>query len=387
VLQHQRGDSDRALTLLRRAAQAAPQAAGIANNLANVLLRLNRVDEAEQAFKRSIGLSESGEAWANLSRVLRRRRQWPEAEAACRRALEIAPGFGDAWHNLSLVLFAADRIAEGVEAAARAMVLLPPHKRHRDSYTRALVLAGELEQAAVLLKEWLVDEPDNPYVLHHLAACSGEGTPERASDAYVEHVFDEFAATFDSKLAGLQYRAPELVTDALRALLPAPAQQFDIADLGCGTGLCGPLVKGWARHLVGCDLSAQMLDRARDRAVYDELLKVELVQFMAAREGAFDVVLSADTLIYFGDLQGVLGTARRALRPGGVLVFTLEALDGAESAGHRLLAHGRYAHSLGYVQRAIDAAGLTPAMTTAVKLREEGGRPVLGWLVTTGRAG
>ena len=114
-------------------------------------------------------------------------------------------------------------------------------------------------------RDWLAREPGNPYAQHHLAASLGE-PPERASDAYVEQVFDKFAANFDSHLATLQYRAPELVAEALRASLPAPAAQYDIADLGCGTGLCGPLLRPWARSLVGCDLSAAMLERAAPRA-------------------------------------------------------------------------------------------------------------------------
>ena len=236
-----------------------------------------------------------------------------------------------------------------------------------------------------MFREWLAEEPDNAYVRHHLAACLGEGAPERASDAYVEQSFDEFAASFDTKLATLGYRAPALVAEALAATLPAPARQLDIADLGCGTGLCGPLIAPWARRLSGCDLSAAMLELAQRRAVYDQLDKAELLAYLEAHRDAFDVVVSADTLCYFGALDGVAGAARGALRPGGQLVFTVEALPEDDGASHRLLPHGRYAHARPYLRSVLDGAGFVRQRIVADVLRSEGGLPVHGWLVSASR--
>jgi predicted TPR repeat methyltransferase len=392
ILQHQRGNSEKAAELLQRAVSISDVSPGAWNNLGIVLLSLKRHDEAEDAFRRSIALSETAEAESNLSRVLRHHGQWLDSEAACRRALMIAPDFGDAWHNLSLALLGLGRIAEGIQAANKALILLPAHKRHRDSYARALVIAGEIDKAAYIFKDWLAEEPDNPYVQHHLAACTGSNAPDRASDAYVEYVFDNFASTFDRKLARLRYRAPEIVSNALRRLLPAPAKQFAIADLGCGTGLCGPLVREWARCLEGCDLSAAMLEQARRRGVYDVLQHTELVTFLNENEQQFDVVVSADTLCYFGELLVVAKAAHRSLRLGGHLVFTVEALDDAAASsdrgrhGYQLLASGRYAHACDYLKAAVNAAGLQLQSIAAEDLRDEAGIPVKGWLVVATRA-
>lgn len=385
VLKHQRGQHGAALALLRHAVELAPDSAGIWNNLGNVLKRLRQTDEAERAFRRSIELEETPQALANLAGMLRRRKQYAAGEAACRRAIEIAPGFGDAWHHLSLVLVGQDRIPEAIIAASEATVLMPPHKRRRDSYTRALVGAGHIDAAIAMYREWLADEPDNAYVRHHLAACIGEGAPERASDAYVEHVFDGFAPSFDAKLAKLGYRAPQLVADTLAARLPAPARQFDIADLGCGTGLCGPLIAPWARRLTGCDLSGAMLELAQRRDVYDQLDKAELVAFLLARPESFDVVVSADTLCYFGALEAVAQAAWHALRAGGHLVFTVEALDDDDAADYRLLLHGRYAQARRYLRSVLAGAGFCEPSIVAEVLRSEDGRPVHGWLVRATR--
>ena len=385
ILQHQRSEHAAALALLRHAVEVAPHVPGIWNNLGNVLRRVAQHDDAEQAFRRSIELGENPEALSNLGNLLRRRKRVDEGEAACRRAIEIAPGFGDAWHHLSLVLVAQGRIAEAVVAASKAIVLLPPHKRRRDSYARALVRAGEVEHATAVYREWLAEEPDNAYVRHHLAACVGDGAPERASDTYVEQAFDGFASTFDAQLARLGYRAPELVAAALAASLPAPARQFDIADLGCGTGLCGPLIAPWARRLAGCDLSTAMLELAQRRGVYDELEKGELVAYLEAQPASFDVAISADTLCYFGALERFASAAHGALRDRGSLVFTVEALPDDAGVEHRLMPHGRYAHARSYLRAVLDAAGFERQRIDADVLRTEGGVPVQGWVVSAVR--
>lgn len=384
VLLVQRGERERALELLKKASTIAPREPGVWNNLGNALLALGRLPEAEKAFRRSLALAESAEALTNIARIQRRRREWARSEASARRAIALAPQSGEAWHYLSLALLGLQRPEEAFEAAVQAELLLPAHAHRREAYGRALWAAGQHDRAVAFYRDWLDKEPGNAYAQHHLAAALGE-TPERASDAYVEKVFDQFAASFDTQLATLKYRAPELVADAMAAALPAPAAQFDIADLGCGTGLCGPLLKPWARSLAGCDLSAGMLERAAPRRVYDELLKAELVQFLAERPAAFDVLVSADTLIYIGELAPMFAAAHAALRPGGTLVFTLEALDDADAADFRLTESGRYAHALPGLRKRLAAAGFAEPAVSSITPRMESARAVAGWLVAVRR--
>ena len=74
---------------------------------------------------------------------------------------------------------------------------------------------GFVQAAAQAFRQWLLDEPDNPKARHHLAACTGENVPARAPDDYVETSFDQYADYFDSDLQRLEYRAPNLVAQAL----------------------------------------------------------------------------------------------------------------------------------------------------------------------------
>jgi predicted TPR repeat methyltransferase len=214
-----------------------------------------------------------------------------------------------------------------------------------------------------------------------LAACTGHAVPPRASNAFVEKTFDGFAATFEANLQRLAYRAPALVAAMLEHAGVEPARQFEILDAGCGTGLCGPLLAPYARRLTGVDLSAGMLAHAEAKKSYDALIQSELTDYLRSNEETFDVIVSADTLVYFGDLGGVFSAAAGALRAGGLFICTLEhAGDGSADVCYRLERHGRYSHSRASVERLLSLSGLSAEVFSA-DLRMEAGAPVAGLVI------
>jgi predicted TPR repeat methyltransferase len=124
-----------------------------------------------------------------------------------------------------------------------------------------------------------------------------------------------------------------------------------------------------------------MLDQAGERNVYDELVKCELTAYLAGCSETFDVIVSADTLVYFGPLEPVVGAAENALRPGGRLIFTVEELVGTgRDHGYSIGTSGRYRHARNHVQGALKAANLHPEIASA-ELRLEAGEPVAGLVV------
>ena len=376
-----------ALPLLERSIALKPNDAARWNDLGNVLLKLRRPDEAVTAYEKSVVLAGETQAAAsahnNLGRMHMIRDDYVSAEGSFRRATELWPEFGPAFYSLSEVLSKLGRTAEAANACGRAIVLMP-QSAPREHVARALIHLGRIDDAIAHYEKWIAEEPDNPVLQHHLLALKQPDLAERASDAYVESVFDGFAASFDSKLAELEYHAPERVFEALREVYPTASASLDIADAGCGTGLCGPLVKPWSKRLCGFDLSGGMLKGAEVRNDYTDLHKAELVAFLKAHEAEFDVVISADTLCYFGQLNDAMHASAGALRAGGHVIFTVEALDD-DSAPHRLLGSGRYAHSLSHIEAAAQGAALQILSHKRVALRTEGGHTVYGWLVTLHR--
>jgi len=386
VVVFQLGRPEEAETLIRRAVELAPDYADAHSNLGNVLQHQKRVEEALTCYERAIALQpDLADAHNNLGNALQQQKRYEEAVARYERALALRPDMADAHLNLGKALEALDRMAEALTAFRRAVQLRP---FHIDSYRRLgsmLYGSGRIGEAADVYRTWLSLDPDNPLPQHLLAGCTGQEVPARASDACVRNIFEGFADSFDQILEKLQYRAPALVAEAAADVMGPPQARLDILDAGCGTGLCAEHFKPFARRLVGVDLSLEMLKRAALRKLYDELILGELTAFVGAVPAAWDHVVSADTLVYFGDLAPVMAAARRGLRPGGHLVFTLERTDEDLPQGFKINPHGRYSHTEAYVRRVLAAARLEPRRITPVHLRLELKKPVEGLLVVASR--
>ena len=103
---------------------------------------------------------------------------------------------------------------------------------------------------------------------------------------------------------------------------------------------------------------------------------------MRAHSARFDVVISADTLVYFGALEEAMSGAAQALKPGGVLAFTLEAEPVGSVERFRLHESGRYSHSADYARECLENAGFAVLLIEGAVLRQEGGTGVLGHVIT-----
>ncbi|MDB5623525.1 MAG: methyltransferase [Devosia sp.] len=212
----------------------------------------------------------------------------------------------------------------------------------------------------------------------HGANVAGAGT----AVSYVEALFDQYAPRFEMALVGkLGYQVPALLDGMIeQEMARLGIGGFGEAlDLGCGTGLMGERLRSKVERLVGVDLSAAMVAEARRKGIYDELEKAELVQFLQRRPPEADLITAADVLIYCGALPPVLQAMVAALRPGGLLVFSLEAHDGEEAVFLRPSL--RYAHGVAATGVALADAGLHVRQFETAVLRQDRGAPITGILV------
>jgi predicted TPR repeat methyltransferase len=379
---HKGGRLSEAEAAYRRILRDEPDNADALNFLGMLTCQTGNPQSAADLLRRSVEVDASNpHAWVNFGNVLLMNGDKEAARAAFEKATQLAPHLPMAWFNLGVCLGRCRQPDEAASALHQALKLEPGYIPAYVSLATLLHYLGNYAEAAEVYREWLIHDPDNPMATHLLAAATGEVTPTRANDGYVRQLFDDFAESFDENLTALKYRAPELITERLRRELAFDGSR-ETLDAGCGTGWCGPLLRPLARRLVGVDLSGGMIDKARARAVYDELIAQELCEFMRQRPNTFDVIASADTLVYFGSLQEPLAAARACLRKGGILVFTLERLDSAAcTAGYRLEPHGRYSHTEAYVRSTMAGAGFLAITSELHVLRRERGQDVLGHLV------
>lgn len=389
LLLYQAGDIAGAEAAFQTAVYLEPEYAAAWSDLGNIYSEQGRLTDAATAYLRALdGDPTLAPAHNNLGIIYKNQGRFDEAIAAYDRAIHLRPEYADAYHNLGCVLRRAGRDIEAAQAFRRVVQLEPDRTAAYKELCGALRSAGQLEAVHGVLAEWLLREPEHPVAAHLLAAWSGGEVPVRAPDRYVQEVFDKFADTFDLQLAQLDYHGPELISAALAQHLSTPRAALDILDAGCGTGLCGSVLRPYARSLTGVDLSPGMLEKARARQCFDTLAVAELTGYLRGHLTAWDLIVGCDTFNYFGDLAPLLAAAQQALRTGGMLVFTLEVAQGTPPAGgFRLDPSGRYSHAAEYVHAALTSAGFELRPSAEVTLRSEAYRPVLGLLITAAKPG
>lgn len=315
---------------------APPPESMAASTRALVVVRTTGDPIADRRFAWAQGCREAGDHAA--------------AAEMAEHTLALAPRFAPAWALLGEARLALGDEAGACDALSRALALEPEDVL---GVSIALARLGALDQADAM-------------------------TP-----AYVRALFDGYAEAFETHLTErLRYRGPSLVAALLERL--APGRRFGaVLDLGCGTGLMGEAIRARAERLEGIDLAPAMVEKAREKGVYDTLAVAELTDRLAACPPAsFDLILAADVMVYIGDPIHVLTNVAAALVPGGLFAFTVQAHPGA---GFAIGADARFAHSAAFLRERAEQAGLVVAAVEEAWSRCDAGRPVEGHVVALRR--
>ena len=384
-LLHEQNRSDEAIECLRSSLEISPDDSQAINDLALVLQETGNLGESAACFQHLIEINPGdAQAWNNHGVVLKDTGHLEEAIAAFQKAASLEPGNVDSRANLGNAYKSSGQLAEAEKAYREALSIDPARLHLYPNLAAVLRRRNRLDQAAQVLAQWLHHEPNNPIARHLHATCIAEPPPSRAPVEYVRQVFDEFAETFDQHLKDLDTQSRQLVEQALTVSRLTVSTPMNILDAGCGSGLCGSLLKPLASTLSGVDLSSQMLERANELGLYDELVEAELVEYLESRPSAFDLIVVADTFGYFGDLQPPLAAARRGLNSRGSLICTIETDEKSpeNTHGYRLMTTGRYCHTRKYLEDSLEAANLLATDITTGMLRREAGQPVSCVVVT-----
>lgn len=359
------------------ATRAAPGFASAHYNLGVLQAETGELAAAEASYRAALGAQpDLVQAANNLANLLIGRGAWAQALPLLQTALSQAPQFATGWSSLGLALLAADRIEPARNALERSLALDPHQPAALENLGEALLRLQQPALAREAFEAALALAPASSALAFKLAALRGD-TPPRPPDEFVRGLFDRMAEDFDRRLVeGLAYTLPL----QLEPYLPQ-AQNLDILDLGCGTGLAGAALRPRARQLEGVDLAPKMLDKARARGLYDALHEAPLPEFLDAGEpGRWDLLLAADLFIYMGALGPVLRACHRALRPGGWLLCSLELPPSTEAA-FALQPSARYAHAPAHVEELARACGFEVGLSQALDLRREHGHMLQGWLL------
>jgi predicted TPR repeat methyltransferase len=393
----------------QKSVQLAPQDAEAHNNLGNTLKELGRLDGAEASWRQAIALKpELAEAHNNLGNTLKELGMLEGAEASCRQAIALKPDLAEAHYNLGNTLIKLGRLDEAEASYMLAITLSPDYanghynlgvtlkelgrlNEAEASYVQAIALKpdfaeahcnlgltlkelGRLDESAASFRQAIALKPDFGEAKHMLAALSGEITATAPRD-YVEGLFDNYADKFEISLVdNLEYKSPRVIAEMI-----IKDSEFDllgsIMDLGCGTGLFGVEIKQFCEHLEGIDLSGKMLDKAKEKNVYNKLIKKDIVDYLSTESLNFDYFISTDVFVYVGDLYEVFRLIKFRNKTGGKLAFSTEDYDGD---GFFLEQSGRYSHSKKYIESLCKTFGFDLRHFETQALRKEKNQYISG---------
>ena len=222
-----------------------------------------------------------GAAWFHRGHALERLRRFGQAQSAFERLLALQPQHAEAWFRLGQLQQRQGHLSTALANLDQALALAPASAGAWTQRGSLLKDLGRTAEAATAFERAIELGADAELNRFFLASLGTQASPVSAPRSYVQALFDDYAEGFDQHLVDvLGYQAHRQLVTPLAGL---QTQAFESAlDLGCGTGLCGPLLRPLVRLLTGLDLSQAMLDRAAARNVYDRLVQADLVDHLGS---------------------------------------------------------------------------------------------------------
>lgn len=231
---------------------------------------------------------------------------------------------------------------------------------------------------------WVKKYGINPIVKYTSNALINNTQIKKADLGYVRDIFDIFAPDFEEVLTSLEYNAPNLIRDEMARIYGTkPKAKLRILDVGCGTGFCGEFLENYAakKGLEGIDISKKMLKEAARKNKYSKLINGEILSYLKENNNPYDLMVAADVFTYFGELEDLFEYINKSLEESGRIIFTISE-NNHDKSRYFLHASGRFLHSKNYVEDVLKKSCFKIEKWDRKKLRNEGGKAVMGYLIS-----
>lgn len=349
---HQQNNLDQAVDYYKACLNLDPEHVESYHGLAAAYTNLGDLKTARDYFEKTLQYqADHHEARFNFASLLLNQKKLNEALMHYLHLLECQPSL-DVYYNIGVIYMDQDRHDDAIQYFNEALLLDPHHLETHINMAAVFLKKEDYRNASKHYEIAFKQQPDNPeiaYILNAINQNEKTGkTFNTAPDQYVKNLFDQYAPHFDKHLTEyLYYQAPEQLHKVVTNLLGSVAEEWHVLDLGCGTGLCGPLFRSLAKKLMGVDISEKMLAVAKDKQIYDELQAGEMVAALN-NYSELDLIIAADVLPYVGDLVPLFFGVSGALKTKGWFAFTIEKTS---VSPYELQRSARFAHAKDYIEQ------------------------------------
>lgn len=143
-----------------------------------------------------------------------------------------------------------------------------------------------------------------------------------STDALMQ-VYDDWSDRYEHELLDeWGYTSPQMAVTILQRY--ADIKKSNVLDAGCGTGLVGEvLAEAGVSQLSGIDYSQGMLDKAREKGVYQSLAKIDLNKSVPIESDSYDAVTCIGTFTSTHVVPEAIRELIRLTRSSGIVVFTV----------------------------------------------------------------
>ena len=293
-------------------------------------------------------------------------------------ALELAPEDAQILFNLGVVNMQLGQIDNAIQYYQRVIRINPDLFEAHNNLGVAFLAKEHAAFALHHFQEAFRLEPKNSVIRYTVHRLSKNQRLLAAPPEYITALFDAYADHYEPHLlTALDYQVPTQLQEALLSITQPTLNTWDILDLGCGTGLCGALLKPYARSLIGVDLSEKMLSIAEQKKSYDQLIQSDILTFLPNQQAAYDLIVAGDALVYLSDLDPLFQLVAQALRRDGYFAFNTEI---SQEKDYQMNQSGRFSHQKNYLEALATTHHLRIAYYQPVITRMQNNEPVHGHL-------
>lgn len=369
---------DKALNVYDALLSLVPKHVGAEFQRACILMQQHKFDQAVVFFSDIEKMfPHHFETQTNLAACYLRTGAIEQAKSHYLKATELLPDDTQTIFNLGVISAQQGRLREAIDYYQRCLRINPDYFEAHHNLGAVYLVMKDRAAAVSHLREAVRLRPDDEAVRHTLAIVEGK-QPLATSPAYIQSLFDSYADHYDQHVVSkLSYQVPKMMLEMLEGAGLKSGAGYHILDMGCGTGLCGELLKPYASGLVGVDLSVKMLDEAGKKNCYTTLIQRDFLEFTEADNRVYDLIVAGDAMVYLADLSKIFKNVKRLLKPDGLFIFNIELNAGADEV---VPGAGRFAHHPKHIEKLIHDNGFRMLASREVTLRTQEDKPVQGMI-------